>query len=624
MSIVRLIEAELLGWDRRHVGVLAGLYDRTRDTDGFSDAVVDLATNPHTQVGATWLLKRHHENGHRLAAEQTGRLLLVGTQSDEWEAVLHILQIVPFYDDWSAQVEALEALVRANLDHKRPFVRTAATQAFAELARSAPEFTDELISRCESALQGESASVKARVRHILRALVVALVWLALPMGAAAQMASNPEIRTELARILESQHQLQGQVGLVAAVRFPDGSIWTGVEGWANPVTGEELLPDNRFGFASITKTFVAAVVLQLVDEGLLSLDDPLGQHVGPFRYVNSGITIRQLLGHSSGVYNYTDHPDRVRIIREDLNRVWTPEEVLDRFLRPPLYFAGTGASYSNSNFLLLHTVIEAVTGNTLGDELRARVIEPHGLNETTFGGDEPPNGTVATTWSDINGNGTLDDFRELYLAVSHNSARAAPGSMFSTVSDIARWAKHLFDPSMFSAGTRRDLLDWHPLSGVGAVWTGYGQGVQQFSFAGTEAWGHSGWINGSRSIMVYAPDLGFSVAAVDNDATSNHHLTASAFVEYLRVLDYTSTSNAEIPTVPPEPSIYPNPASPGNVLRISGVSEAQLELFDLLGRRVASVRVSAETLELNRTSPGTYFWRLIGPGRTATGRLVVR
>lgn len=624
MSIVRRIEADLLAWDRRHVGLLVGLYDRTSDIDGFADAVVDLATNPHTQVGATWLLKRHHENGHRLAAEQTGRLLLVGAQSDEWEAVLHILQIVPFYDDWTAHLEALEVLVRANLDHKRPFVRTAATQAFAELAGSAPEFKEELISRCESALLRESASVKARVRHILRALVAVVIWLTLPMGVAAQMASNPEIRTELARILESQHQLQGQVGLVAAVRFPDGSIWTGVEGWANPVTGEKLLPGNRFGFASITKTFVAAVVLQLVDEGLLSLDDPLGQYAGPFRYVNSGITIRQLLGHSSGVYNYTDHPDRVRIIREDLNRVWTPQEVLDRFLRPPLYFAGTGASYSNSNFLLLHTVIEAVTGNTLGDELRARIIEPLGLNQTTFGGDEPPNGPVATTWSDINGNGTLDDFRQLYLAVSHNSARAAPGSMFSTVSDIARWAHHLFDPAAFGAEVREDLLDWRPLSGVGAVWTGYGQGVQQYSFVGTEAWGHSGWINGSRSIMVYAPDYGFSIAAVDNDATSDHHLTASAFVEYLRVLDYTSTAAVENSTVPGHPSIFPNPAASGAVLHISELSEGRLDLFDLLGRKVASARVTGGMSELHTTAPGPYFWRFTGPGRTATGLLVVQ
>ncbi|NNE69166.1 MAG: serine hydrolase [Rhodothermales bacterium] len=471
--------------------------------------------------------------------------------------------------------------------------------------------------------QGGSRSAgHARVRHILSAVTTVAVWLLLPSLAAAQMASVPEVRLELQGILESQHQLQGQTGLVAAVRFPDGSIWEGVAGWADPTTGEELRVDHRFGFASITKTFVAAVVLQLVDEGVLDLGDSVGDFAGPFTYVNSSITIRQLLGHTSGVYNYTDHPDLVGLMRQDLNRVFSPEEMLAYFLEPPLYFAGSGASYSNSNYIILQIIVEAATGNALGDEIRSRLLEPLRLTATTFGGDEPPNGAVPTTWSDLTGNGSLDNFSGLYLAVSHNSARAAPGSMFSTVADIASWAHHLFDPTMFTAPTRSNMLDWHALSGVGPVWTGYGLGVQQFMFDGTEAWGHSGWISGSRSIMVYAPEYGFSVAAVDNDATSSHGLTAQAFVEYLRSLDYTTTAVEEPPGLHPV-SVYPNPVRVGGQLSLSRETDARFELYDLLGRRVLVSSGDQEAVRLDATAPGVYIWRLVGTSEGGSGILNV-
>ncbi|MBO6574779.1 MAG: serine hydrolase [Rhodothermales bacterium] len=451
---------------------------------------------------------------------------------------------------------------------------------------------------------------------------VILLWGSLACLARGQLASDPVISASLYELVEAQYQVQPQTGLVVAVAFPDGSVWSSGHGWSNPATEAPMRPDHRMGFASITKTFVAAVVLQLVDEGVLSLDDALGRFAGPYTHVNAGITIRQLLGHTSGVYNYTNHPSRVPRLREDLSRVWTPDEVLREFLAPPLYFAGTGASYSNSNFLLLHVLLEAATGVPLGDEIRSRLLRPLALETTTFGGDEPPNGEVPYTWSDQNGDGTLDDFRELYLAVSHNSARAAPGSMFSTAGDIARWAQYLFAESSFSASTRSDLLDWHPLSGVGEVWTAYGQGVQQYLIADTEMWGHSGWITGSSSLMVYSPEFGFSIALVDNDNRSNHVATAAIVVAYLRDLDLTSTGTKQVPSASGTLRVHPNPVSKGTALHIDGAE--QVAIYDLLGRQLLTRTVRDGPVPVSGLTSGVYLIRGVSGTQWETKVLIIR
>ncbi len=450
-----------------------------------------------------------------------------------------------------------------------------------------------------------------------------LLWVLASLTSHAQVANDPAVANELDRILQEGLQAEGHIGLVSAVAFPDGSIWQGAAGWSNPDAQEPIRTDHRLAFASITKTFVAAVVLQLVEEGVLSLDDTVGQHAGPFVFVNSGITIRQLLGHTSGVYNYTNHPDRVPTIRADLTREWTPEEVLSSFLKSPYFFAGTGGSYSNSNFLILHTIIEAATGNSLGDEIRSRLIQPFELTGTTFGGDEPANGEIATTWSDINGNGQLDNFNELYIARSHLSARAAPGSMFSTVSDIVRWAQVLFDPSMFSTEIRQQMLDWHALDGVNDTWTGFGLSVQQFNFSGVEMWGHSGWVNGSRSIMAYAPDYGFSFTVVDNDARTNHYGIAAELAAYLSTLDLTSTDVESQLSSRVELDVFPNPVFRGSRVTIPGAEGSDVVMVDILGRMMQP-RLMGVQLDISGMAPGTYFVRVQQGDQVATKALIIQ
>jgi D-alanyl-D-alanine carboxypeptidase len=144
-----------------------------------------------------------------------------------------------------------------------------------------------------------------------------------------------------------------------------------------------------FRVASITKSFVATVVLQLVGEGKLSLGDSMERWL-PGLVPNGGaITVRELLNHTSGLFDYTDDPDFNQIQVSDPARVFSPRELMAiATSHEPLFAPGTDWSYSNTNYVVLGLAVEAVTGTTLEQQLRQRIIEPLGLTATSL-----PNGT---------------------------------------------------------------------------------------------------------------------------------------------------------------------------------------------------------------------------------------
>lgn len=463
-------------------------------------------------------------------------------------------------------------------------------------------------------------------------LAFGFLLLASGWSAEAQTASRPEVVAALHDMVQAQALSQAQLGLGAAVAFPDGSVWAEGFGCADVACRLPILPDHRIGFASITKTYTAALVLQLVGEGKLDLDDRLGTYIGPYTHVNAGITIRQLLGHQSGVYNMTDHPNLEASVWSDLDRRWTPESILSEFVNPPIFFAGSGARYSNTNYVLLQLVIEAVTGRTYLEELRARLLNPLGLTETFFGPDEPVTGPIPRTWVDLNGDGTLEDFTDRNAAVSVRTIRGASGGMIATTSDIAKWAQALFDGPVLEASQRAEMLQFHALDGVGPIWTGYGLGIQRYDISGEVMWGHSGLIRGATSLMLFHPDLGYSIALVDNDARSAHRRTAADIVQYLATLDLTST-RSELPHAGEEsPSIrvFPNPASAGSIVTIriparSRGAAPTIQLVDVLGRvhrTVSSGGAGRKSMTLTGIPPGVYFVRVLGSGRAPVARLL--
>ena len=170
-------------------------------------------------------------------------------------------------------------------------------------------------------------------------------------------------------------------GAVVLLRTPQGEFTvaygTTLLGTTNPPRA-----DTHFRIASNTKTMTAAVIVQLAQEGKLSLDDPVSKYV-PGVPNGDNITIAELLEMRSGLYNYTDDPEISASLDRDPTKVWTPAELLAiAFAHPPNFPPGTDYQYSNTNYALLGLIAEKVDGKPLAQSMQDRLFGPLGMKDT--------------------------------------------------------------------------------------------------------------------------------------------------------------------------------------------------------------------------------------------------
>jgi D-alanyl-D-alanine carboxypeptidase len=155
-----------------------------------------------------------------------------------------------------------------------------------------------------------------------------------------------------------------------------------MKGMSDIATRTPVSPDLIFRIGSISKTFTAVTVLQLAGEHRLSLEDKLSKYES--RTPNAdAITLRMMLNHTCGIFSYTNDENFVNAIKADPLKKWTYDEIIDIVLSHPAeFFPGTGFGYSNTAYFILGKIIEAVTGNRAGDEIRTRIIDRLGLENT--------------------------------------------------------------------------------------------------------------------------------------------------------------------------------------------------------------------------------------------------
>ena len=278
--------------------------------------------------------------------------------------------------------------------------------------------------------------------------------------------------------LDEGVQALGLMGASVSVLIPGRGEWLGVSGLSDPVAGETIRPDMIFSAGSITKNMVAALVLDLAEEGLLTLEDSLGQWLPAYPNIHGGITIRQLLNHSSGLFDFTEHPAYENSLFADLTREWTPEEIVTTFVEAPHFPPGASQEYSSTNYILAGMIIKQATGSEVSSELRSRFLTPLNLNSTFFEGEEQIIGEVAHGWRDIDGDGILDDIFPLQLTAVWSATWTA-GAIFSTAEDIAHWGEALFGGQVITQASLNEMLDFLP--GLG-----YGLGTYKVELQGRE------------------------------------------------------------------------------------------------------------------------------------------
>ncbi len=263
-----------------------------------------------------------------------------------------------------------------------------------------------------------------------------------------------ELATELqTNLTKSLAEDPTATGLSSVVFAPDGTVWQGFAGLANRETNAPVDANSLFGIGSTTKPMVATIILQLVEEGKLKLTDTVSQWVPDLakNIPNSDrITIKQLLGHTSGIQNYTDSPDLDPTKNPDIfRREYTAKDLVGLIKGQPANFEpGQSFAYSNTNYTLLGEIVEKATGTKLASQLRSRIFEPLGMNQSFYAPQEPVNPNNLTRgYVDFDGDGKLD-----YLNEGLSYAGAA-GAVVGTAADTAKFAQALFQGELLAPET---------------------------------------------------------------------------------------------------------------------------------------------------------------------------
>lgn len=370
------------------------------------------------------------------------------------------------------------------------------------------------MNEAAAARRGSRGVPRARGRWRGAVVAALLGVLILPAHAAAGSRSTwPDgpyagLEAQLQAIVANA-RANGVPGVSAAIETPDGR-WTGVAGKASLRPARSVTPQTAFEAGSVTKTFVAAVVLQLVGEGRLSLTSKLSRWMPDVRYA-SRITVRHLLSHTSGLRDLFDDPANQRYLERDKGKRFTFREIVRR-MGPPRTLPGVRYSYSNANYILLGRIVERVTGTGIASAIRSRLLRPLDLRRTWFQGEEPaPSGMSGKRAMGYAAGGkAFGTGAGLRPWTSMATFIWSAGAMMSTPTDLARWARALYGgrvPGLSAASLER-MTDFGP--------RGYGLGTRRSIKGDREAWGHGGSLDGFQTGMWYLPAIDTSVVVMWN------------------------------------------------------------------------------------------------------------
>lgn len=295
-------------------------------------------------------------------------------------------------------------------------------------------------------------------------------------------------------------------GISSAVVFPDGSSWVGSVG---KYASADLHDDLLYEIGSNTKSMVAAIILLLEEEGKLSIEDTLYKFISPLKNVSYGITLKQLLNHTSGLYNYTAHPDFYSFVNNNWSTLMNVDSVLDTYVDPPNWYPGQKWEYCNTNYLLLGKVIESIENKDFHIVLREKLFNGIGLDDCHLAFYDSFSKHYLGTWL-YNGQ------YKAQPSTSFMSAIWAAGGVVSTPKDLAKWAYSLYGGSVLSQNSFDKMTETIPH----ALDNGYGLGMIESIHKGKKYLGHRGTTL-QNSYMQYGVDRNFSIVTMSIEQGTN-------------------------------------------------------------------------------------------------------
>jgi D-alanyl-D-alanine carboxypeptidase len=324
-------------------------------------------------------------------------------------------------------------------------------------------------------------------------------------------------------------------GVSATILLPDGTTWTGVSGLADVASRTMVAPDTAFAFASVSKTFTSALIIELIGEGRLGLTDSAATLLPPLRIaLDRRITVAMLLNHTSGLADYFLNPKIDGPLQARPTVAWTADRTLG-YVGKRLSAPGAGWHYSNTNYLLLGLIAERATGQSLADAIRTRLLEPAGLGATWYQADEAATTTLAHGYRFASTRLTakpidLDDGSGVAPFRSVVTAAGGAGSMAGTSADLARWARALYSGKVLGPQGTAMLLSGFSKTTNYLPGVAYGYGVQAVTIDGHPSLGHSGRLLGFRSAVRHFPIDGLTIAVLTNQSRADPGLIVRALV----------------------------------------------------------------------------------------------
>ncbi|MER6388524.1 serine hydrolase domain-containing protein [Streptomyces sp. NPDC001523] len=342
-----------------------------------------------------------------------------------------------------------------------------------------------------------------------------------PSADDAFVALTPAVKAKLDAAIAKTLRETKVPGAVVGLWAPGKGSYVKSFGVADKANGAPMKSDLNFRIGSETKTFTVTALLQLVDQGKIGLDDPIGKYVDG---VPNGdkITLRELAGMRSGLFNYSEDPDFDKAFLTNPNRPFTPKELLAYSFKHPVNFAPNATfEYSNTNLILLGQVVEKITGRLLREVINQDVLVPANLGGTLFptGSQYPDPHPQGYTNQSLSG--------KIVNSTDWDPSWAwAAGAMISNLHDLRSWAKTVATGTLLKPATQAERLKTQPIGIIPGA--SYGLGIFD-----VQGWiGHNGSIPGYETLTVYLPEADATmVIELNTDVTVGGQEPSTLFGE---------------------------------------------------------------------------------------------
>ncbi len=342
--------------------------------------------------------------------------------------------------------------------------------------------------------------------------------------------TKPVISDDLQEKLDDLKNELKVPGINMAIAMPGGRVLKYSTGWADVERKVKMVPATRIFSGSIGKTRVSAIMLIMVKEGKIGLDDNIEKYLREYKWFKQlpngkDITVRMLMNHTSGIPEHIMVDSFNKIIIKTPDKTWTPSELISFVLnKKPLFQAGKGWSYADTNYIVAGLIINRISGKKYNSILKEKLIKPLGFSKTTpsesrnirdlaqgYTGKEPFNFPEKVV---VNGRYVVNPQFEW-----------TGGGIITNASDLAKWGRVLYSGKLLGRKYMKQILKPVSMETGRKADTGYGLGVEVWDSPYGKVYGHTGTFPGYQSLLKYYNDWGFSIAIqLNEDRTRNSAL----------------------------------------------------------------------------------------------------